>query len=292
MRTPPVLWAARVLWLLLPLGVGDLLTAALRGRPSPMPVLVAVTAWTVWAAGVGALFVALPVTLTVLRVLGPIPLVAGTVAALDRTPGPLGWAGLAGAAAAWVCTLTAEVGDTYVDGASYGDERRFTLRAPALVAWVAAPAVWVLTVGPLLAAVVVAGRRQWVAAGALAVLGGLTALFGSRVLHRLSGRWLVMVPAGVTVVDPLALSEPVLFAARGLVRVGPAHVGTTAHDLTAGAAGLVLELDVDPAVELVPSVGRGRTATPLTTGAVLVCPSRPGAVLGEAERRGLPVGRD
>jgi hypothetical protein len=115
---------------------------------------------------------------------------------------------------------------------------------------------------------------------------------GARILHRLSLRWLVVVPAGVTLVDPLALTQPSLFAARQMTRVGPAHVGTTALDLTAGAPGLVLQLDTSPATEVVPVVGRGVTADVVQAAAVLVCPSRPGAVLAELEARGLPVARD
>ena len=283
-RTPPVLWAARVLWLLLPLGVGDLLV----GRPG----VAGGTSWAAWVVGLAALFVAHPTALTGLRVVGPLPLVVGTAVAVASAPGPLGWAGLAAAAVVWICILTAEVGDFYVNGASYGDERRFTLRAPAVLTWAVVPAVWLVMAAPVVGAVVLAGHRRWVLAGLVALVAVPVVAAGTRSIHRLATRWLVMVPAGITVVDPLNLTEPVLFAARDLTRFGPAHVATGARDLTGGASGLVLQLDVTTPVEVTPTVGRGRTTSPEEVRAVLVCPSRPGAVLAEADRRGLAVSRD
>jgi hypothetical protein len=290
-RTPSPLWTARGLWVLLPLSVGELLTAAVRDRSTPVAVTVAALAWAVWVAALPALLRPMPAMLTALRVLAPVPLVAGTVAAVEAAPNLLGWLGLVNAALVLACAMTAEVGSFYVDAASYGDERRFTLKAPAFVL-VTAPVVWVLMTVPLAAGALLLAARTWVPGGVLVVLGGGAAFLGARILHRLSLRWLVVVPAGVTLVDPLALTQPSLFAARQMTRVGPAHVGTTALDLTAGAPGLVLQLDTSPATEVVPVVGRGATADVVQAAAVLVCPSRPGAVLAELEARGLPVARD
>ena len=291
MRTPSPLWTARGLWVLLPLTVGELLTAAVRDRSTAVAVTVGALAWAAWGAGLVALLRPLPATLTVLRVLAPVPLVAGATAAVAARPELLGWLGVVNAALVLACAMTAEVGNFYVDAASYGDERRFTLRAPAFVL-VAAPVVWVLMTVPLVAGALLLAAHTWVLGGVLVVAGAGAAFLGARILHRLSLRWLVVVPAGVTLVDPLALTQPILFAARQTTRVGPAHVGTTAVDLTAGAPGLVLQVDTSPATEVVPVVARGATAQVVEADAVLVCPSRPGAVLAELEARGLPVARD
>ena len=291
MRTPSPLWTARGLWVLLPLTVGELLTAAVRGRSTAVAVTVGALAWVAWGAALPALLRPLPTTLTVLRVLAPAPLVAGAVAAVAARPNLLGWLGVVNAALVLACAMTAEVGNFYVDGASYGDERRFTLKAPAFVL-VTAPVVWVLMTVPLVVGALLLAARTWVLGGVLVLVGAGAAFLGARILHRLSLRWLVVVPAGVTLVDPLALTQPSLFAARQTTRVGPAHVGTTAVDLTAGAPGLVLQVDTSPATEVVPVVARGATAQVVEADAVLVCPSRPGAVLAELEARGLPVARD
>ena len=57
----------------------------------------------------------------------------------------------------WVgCDCVAGVGDWYVDGSSYGDERRFALRPPAALVMVAVPLAWILTVAPLLAGILLA----------------------------------------------------------------------------------------------------------------------------------------
>ena len=59
--------------------------------------------------------------------------------------------------------------------------------------------------GPLLLA-----ARQWVAGGVLTVAGVVVVVVLARALHQLARRWLVFVPAGVVLHDPLGLVEPVL----------------------------------------------------------------------------------
>ena len=60
-------------------------------------------------------------------------------------------------------------------------------------------------------------------------------------------------------------------------------------DLTADAAGLVLSISTnEPLVIARRTPGKEPTVTESVPG-VLVSPSRPGAVLSEAESRGLPV---
>jgi hypothetical protein len=124
--------------------------------------------------------------------------------------------------------------------------------------------------------------------GVLALAAGLPATWwGARVLHSLARRWLVFVPTGVVVHDPLTLTDPVLLR-RGVVRsLGPAPADTDALDLTGGASGLALEVRLNEPVALVP-VARGRRPAEVTdVDALLVTPSRPGRVLAEARRRRL-----
>jgi hypothetical protein len=87
----------------------------------------------------------------------------------------------------------------------------------------------------------------------------------------------------------MTLAEP-LFSPRRLVRrVGPALADTAATDLTAGALGLALQVDLSEPTMTAPASRRG-PAEPVELTSFLVTPSRPGAVLREARRRRLPVG--
>jgi hypothetical protein len=108
-------------------------------------------------------------------------------------------------------------------------------------------------------------------------------------IHTLASRFVVLVPAGLTLVDPLALVDSILFARARVQRLGPALVGTAATDLSQNAPGLVVEVALDSTVAMAVKTGR-RTADEIEVAAVLFTPSRAGALLDEAARRGLPVG--
>jgi hypothetical protein len=101
--------------------------------------------------------------------------------------------------------------------------------------------------------------------------------FGFRALHTLSKRWVVFVPAGVVLHDPLALSDPVLFPTRIVASLGPVAVGDTSEfvDLTGGAPGLVLELRMRRAIDV-------PLAEPRVADRVRFSPVSPGAVIAEA----------
>ena len=284
-------WTLRALWLSLPLTVGDLIASALDGRSGALNAAAIVLCWAVWAGGLLASLVTQPPALTALRMLAPLPLVAGVVAALRGDPSVVGWIGLAVAAVVLVVSLSAEVGGDFIDGASYGDERRFGLRPPGALLLGPLPLVWVLSAVPLPLGVLLLSVEQWVPGTLLVLLGAATALWGVRVLHRLSRRCLVFVPAGMTLVDELTLAEPVLFRRTSITRLGPAPADTAARDLSGAAPGLILQIDVDPAVSLVPAAPRGGTTEATEERSVLIAPSRPGALLAHAGARDLAVQR-
>jgi len=283
------------LWLILPLTLGDLLAAALDDRSAAVAVTGTISAWVVWTAGLIAALITLPRTLTLLRVLAPLPVLAGIVAAVDTSAdasaSALAWVGLAAAALVAVTALTADLGDDFVNGSSYGDERRLALRPPAVLLLGPLQLVWVLTVAPVVAALALIGSEQWVAGAACGVAGAGTAWWGSRRMHRLACRWLVFVPAGVTLVDEVVLAEPTLFRRDAITRFGPAPADTSAVDLSAGASGLILQIDLDVATSLLPTPGRDGVSTPVEARSVLIAPTRPGAALTHAETRRILVQR-
>lgn len=281
-------WPLRAVWLLIPLLAGPAVAAALDDRSRPVQVVGSLLAWAGWAVALVAMLVPRTVTLTVVRSVVPGALATGVWSALGSDEA--GWAAAAVGigAAALVALAGPGVSDAFVDGSSYGAERRVALRVPS-----------VLLVGPVLlawgalAAGVVAGpmllaAEQWVP-GAVAVAAGVPLVaMGSRQLHLLSRRWLVFVPAGIVVHDPLTLSEPVLLQ-RHLVRhIGPAPAASTALDVTGGALGLVLELAVVEPISVGLRRGRGREEREGVEG-LLVTPTQPATTLAIAADHRLAV---
>jgi len=289
----PLTWAARILWFTLPFTLGELLADAVTDRSGPVRLAAAAMAWIVWGTGLGASLVPLPITLTLWRVLAPVPLVAGgvAIAVAPGRPGTLGWVGLATAAMVAIMAMGAEIGDWFVNGSSYGDERRMPLRVPTALVVGPIEVVWLLTTAPVTVGLFLLAARAWVLGAVITAAGAATAVIGFRTLARLAYRWIVFVPAGVTIVDDLALAEPILLPRARIVRLGPAPSDTTAFDLSANASGLIVQVDLDGPLQLVPAVRRGGTAGTVEVTSVLVAPGRPGEMLSHAEGRRIAVSR-
>jgi hypothetical protein len=278
-------WTLRVLWVALPFTAGPVLGDALAAASRPVQLVATVGMWTAWAVGVVATAVAMPLALTALRVLAPAVVVAAVAAALGGHASPLaiGWAVVT---CGWA--YAPGIGALWVNGPAYPNERRFLLRAPGAllfgplaVAWAAAMAG--VAVGPLLLA-----ARVWVW-GAIACVAGLPlAAVLLRGMHDLSRRWLVFVPAGIVLHDPLTVVDPVLFRRQTLARLGPAPAG--ALDLTQRSPGLALEIALDEEAALALVRPGRRLGESVRAARMLVTPTRPGAVIDEARRRRLPVG--
>lgn len=287
-----MLWFVRVAWLALPFTLLEHLIDATTGATDAVRITTQVLFWVLWAVTFAVSLVPLPSALTAMRILLPVAPAASIVAAAVELPGAPGWLGLGVGTVVAVVGMAASVGDWFVDGASYGDERRFALKAPVAVVLGPLQLTWLLTVGPLLVGALFFAGEVWVVGGILIVVGIVTAWWGGFALWRLARRWAVFVPAGFTLVDDMALAEPVLFRAAEVVRVGPAHVDTQARDLSVGAPGLVIEVDLSSPVDVVPAAGRDGTTETVEVRGILLVPSRPGTLLAHAEERGVPVSRD
>ena len=297
---PPLLWAS------LALTAGDAVAGALDGRSAPVQAVAATVAWGLWTVGLVTTLVPRTSSLTVVRFVVPagLPAVAWAVVSAGD-PGALEVAAVTTAAALAAGILTPAVGHRWVNGSSYGDEQRYLLRAPLPVLFGPLELVWVAAVvgagaGPLLLA-----ARQWVLGGVALVVGWAAVWAALRITHVLSRRWLVLVPAGIVVHAPMALVDTLLVQRADLARVGPAPADTDATDLTLGAAGLAVELELAGEVDVLPlahqrgrSLGGGDRAAVTQTAIgrtlvverVLVTPTRPGALLRAAAARGLTVG--
>jgi hypothetical protein len=280
-----------VAWTTLVLSAGPSFADALADRSRAVQAVASVALWLGWAGVLAASLVPRAETLTLVRLAGPAALAAAIAAAASGSTEAADAVALAGGALAAATALFPGLADAFVDGSSYGDERRFALRSPPALAYGAAPVAWLLAVPLPATGALLLAAGAWVA-GAVVLAAGLAgAALGVPALHRLSRRWLVFVPAGLVVHDHLALADPVLLRRPSIRRFGPAPAGTSAHDLTLGAGGLALEIAVHRPTEVAVArgTGRRREAIPVRAAAYLVTPLRPGAVLGEARRRRYAV---
>lgn len=290
MHAHPVVWSFRVSWVVLAVIGGGGVSDALVGRSAGVRAVIGIGSFALWAAVLVASCVFHPLTLTVIRIVVPLALVlsAWALVAVDEVTA-LAVAGLVASIVALTLVFASPVADDFVDGASYGDERRFALRAPASLLLGPGVVVWALCVAGALAGPLLLAAQRWVPGALLTALGWPVAAWGARSLHLLARRWVVFVPAGMTLVDPITLVDSVLFTRARVAAVGPALTGSDARDLTAGAPGLALELRVTSPESL--TVRTARSAGELVeASAVLFTPTRPAAVLDEARRRRLPVG--
>ena len=288
-------WPARTLWALLAVVSGGTFGDALHGRSSAVAVVAAALLWAGWGAGLVALLVPRSASLTAVRVLVPAAMVAVAAAAsAGGHPSTLDVIALVVAALSAMAALAPWVAEGFVDGSAYGPERRTPLRTPPLLLAVAALS-WCVIVAGAAAGPLLLAARSWAAGGIVLVAGWLLAFASVRSLHQLARRWVVIVPAGLVVHDPLTMPEPQLFLRQGIARVGPAHdddgsapAARVTEDLTAGAAGLALELVLREPVELLVRTGRTKAET-RAVDRVLFTPSRPAAVLDAARDRRIPV---
>ncbi|MEI8237915.1 MAG: hypothetical protein WCI22_00710 [Actinomycetota bacterium] len=283
-----MLWALRVVWVLAGLALALAVSRAAHSLPGGF--VGSAAAYLMVGLVVVALVVPSPDSLTVCRMLVPASVPAAAVA----------WASSQHPAAAAVAigltvvsvllALSGEVGEALVQGTAYGDERRFPLRTPAAIL-VPAFLSWALWCAAALSAVVLLCNRRWVAGAVLCVAAvALTWLVFTR-LSRLSNRWLVLVPAGLVVRDPLILGETLMVQRTNLASVHLAPANTEAADLTGPAGGVPVEVVVrDMITALFPASSEHPRGRAIHVQSFLVSPVRPGRALHGMAQANLPVG--
>jgi hypothetical protein len=265
MRTRAV-WALRALWFLLPLTVGQAGSDAIASADHAVPFVMTAGLWILWAAGMVATMVPVPVTLTAIRVLaaGTIPL--ATWALVDTDAAAISILAIGHAAVLGLVALNSLVGDPL---------------APVVTALMVTGAA----AGPLLLA-----NKQWILGVIAMALGAGALAVGLRALNQMSQRWVIFVPTGMVIHDLTMMTEPVLFRRTAIERLGAAIAGSPARDLSNTAAGLLLECELTDPAPLGLRDGGGRSGATLTdVRRFLFCPSRPGDLLDEAERRNIPT---
>jgi hypothetical protein len=247
--------------------------------------IVAVAWWGTVAAAVVALVVPAPAGLTGLRLVTPLVSVGAVVALALGAPTGWGVTALGCALLTSALVFAGETGEALVQGSAYGQEQRFLLRPPAPLL---APMVisWVVWAAAILGGLLLLRDHQWVAGVAVAAVAALLTWLLARRFHRLSRRWLVIVPAGVVVHDHLVLGETLMVKRHNLASAGLALEGTEAADLTGPAAGNAVEVVVREMVLAVfPSTAEHPTGRAIHVQSFLVSPSRPGRALQSITQR-------
>ena len=282
-------WLLRALWAALPFTAGPALAGALDGASGPVRLVASAGLWLGWAVGMVAAFVPHPLALTAIRVVAPAAVVTAVVPAVAGHPSALAvaWATVA---CAWA--FAPVFGASCVNGPAYPNERRFLLRPPGALLAGPVPLAWTLAVLGIAAGPLLLAARRWILGALLLVVGWPVALLLLKSLHNLSRRWVVFVPAGLVLHDPMVLFDPVLFRRQDVAALRSADGRNPAYlDLSQRAPGLGLEMDLaQPAVVTLLRPGR-REGDPVEASRIRFTPTRPGAVLEEARRRRLAVGR-
>jgi len=286
----PSLQALRLAWASAPVWTQPAIAEGLRGPSDPVRAVALVGLWAAWTITLVALLVPSTVALTVVRTAGVAVVLGASWAALAGHDAWWTLVVVAGAVVLGAALLGAPLGEAFVQGSAYGDEQRFPLKPPAAAMVVSMPVAWALAVVGVAAGPALLAAGQVVAGVAALAVGFPLARLALLGLHRLTRRFLVLVPAGLVLHDHMVLTDSALFRRPAIAAVGLAGVGSEALDLTGGAAGMAVEVDLteDAAFTIAP-VRRGGAAEPVTTRAVLISPSRPGRVLAECGRRRLPV---
>jgi hypothetical protein len=284
-------WLVRAAWAALPFTAGPAFGAALHPHSEAVRLTAAVVLWAGWAVVLVGTLVPWPVGLTALRIAAPAAAVTAGAAALTNRPSVLAaLLAVATTLLALLLAFTPTTGRLYVNGPAYPNEQRFLLAVPGALLLGPLPLAWAVTVGAPVAGLLLLAARAWVAGTAVLVVGGAAAVILARALHGLSRRWVVLVPAGLVLHDPMSLADPILFEKAVIETLRPAPADSDSLDLTQGARGLALELVLRQKVTMVLAKPGRRGGQPGSSARLLFTPSRPGLVLREAAARRVRVG--
>jgi hypothetical protein len=294
-----VTWLLRFVWVTLPLSVAPAIGHTLSTTSGPVRVVAAVGLWLAWFVGLVASFVPTTGSLTALRLLAPFPIVAAIVAAQrEPTPSTVAIVGaLVGGGAALVVALSGDVGRRFVQGSAYGDETRLPLRPPFPLLVILLPSLWVITAAMLVIGPLALAARNWPVGSILTLAGVAAAVLFARRCHRLTRRFAVFVPSGFVLHDHLLLADTAMFRrsdVRGFALAPFDRASTSGPDapadLTSKAVGTgVVATFADAATVVLAGTVRNRSSKAIHVRSGRITPTRPGAFLTEAARRGYDV---
>lgn len=245
--------------------------------------------WCSWAMVAVAVLVPHPLSLTAIRFFAPMITVHAAYRLTtsgdplfesgERSWGAVG--GLVVLVAVTAAAFLARYGQVHAQAAAYGHEMRYLLRPPIAVLLPLA-LLWVLVAT---AAAVSTYSSSLTAVITALVIAVALAYFSMRRALVLARRWLVFVPAGIAIHDPLVLRDTFMVRThdvRGLLAAKP---GTEAFDTTCTTRGQSLELVLSHPHDVSLSEFGARISKTLDrihVTSLLVAPSQPALAL---ERR-------
>ncbi len=285
------LWLARLAWAVLPVTTGGALSDAIHGFPiGPMRCAI-VVAWAAWAAALLALFTPHPNGVTYVRIVAPLAIACAVLATSSTSAVGAGLA-IATTLLASLLSLSPIVSHAGANALAYGDELRFPLRIPTPLLLGPLPlGVAIVGAGALAGPFLLADSR--IAVGIVATVAGLPlAAVTTRSIHALSRRWLVLVPAGIAIVDAFTLLDPVLLRRAEIARLGRVHgteIAPGTVDLRMGTLGGNVTIELHAPQKL--GVRRGRAAGALVDcNAIVLAAVRADLLIARAHDRRLTTG--
>ena len=226
-------------WAFLPVSTGTALADALDGWSAAPAHVAAILLWAAWALGLVALLAPRPWGLTALRVVAPAAVIV-TILSVEATSAGLAALAVSSSVVAAALALSPAYAQAAGNALAYGDEIRFPLRIPLSLFLGPVPLAVVVVMAGVSAGPLLFASGHYIV-GAVAIIAGLPLAFALvRSLHALSKRWTVLVPAGLVVVDPLSLADPVLMRREQILGV------KRSREARAAAGGLDLRLGTLP----------------------------------------------
>ena len=176
-------WLALAVWVVQPFTLGPLLGDALDPTREPFRAACTWVLWLGWLEVLVALVLPRPITLTVTRIGATATVPIAVWAAIESDDTTVTVVGLLSAIAAAGAVLAPTFADRFIDGASYGEERRFALRPPGPVLVGLLFPTWAVVVAGAAAGPLLLADEQWMAGTALTAVGWPLAFFAARALH-------------------------------------------------------------------------------------------------------------
>ena len=195
---------------------------------SSVSTVLLVWGWTLFLAVAVAVLVPSPISLTVTKCVTPLMTIGAFMAASP--------AGVFGSLVALIISWSALFGDVMVQGSAYGEETRFTLRTPVPY-WAPSVLAWALLSGGLIGGTLMVAAENYVVGAPALLVGLLLTITVPRRLHRLSRRWLVIVPAGIVVHDHLVLAETQMSMRSKILSITKVNESGETADFTGGILG-------------------------------------------------------
>jgi hypothetical protein len=286
----------RIVWVTLPATIAPAVAHSLQENSHSLQLTSASAMWLGWFVVLLASFVPTAVSLTIMRLLSPFVLVVALVASFHR-PRPSALAttvALIASVAALLLPLAGEIGARFIQGSAYGDERRFPLRPPLPLIVALLPAMWLVIAAMSIVGVLGMGAKNWPLGLPLLLAGGAAAVLFGRRCHRLARRFAVFVPAGFVLHDHLVCADTAMFRRKDVRAFGlaPFDKATVSGpdapaDLTGSAVGMGIVITfADTETVVLAGTLRNRATRAIHVRSGRIVPTRPGAFLEEAARRG------